>query len=150
VGHDNKTKEANVVATAVHIAGGPRRVSQHLGVSRSQVYRWVAAGTMSHAIYLHVSALAKLSGIRTNYLCGEILGDAEISYFQNGHTPVASKPKRNTAKPDATIAKPDAPSAVARLRLTNSSGRLSINPTSVVERTGSRQLRAIRSRESSR
>jgi len=104
---------------------------------------------MSRAIYMHVSALARLSGIRTPLLCGEIAGDAEVFYSQNGHSPAASKPKRNGAKQDETFAKPDVPSNLGRLRSSDSSSLL-INPTSNGNRAGSRQVRAVRSRELSR
>jgi hypothetical protein len=63
-------RQVNVVATAVRIAGGPQRVARSLSVSRSQVYRWIKAGTMAHAIYVHVAKLANLSGIDTQFLGG--------------------------------------------------------------------------------
>jgi len=62
---------ANVIAVAVRMAGGPSRVAPLLGVSRSQVHRWIEAGTMSRAIYSHVAALAKLTGIRIEFLGGD-------------------------------------------------------------------------------
>jgi hypothetical protein len=112
----NKKREGtNIVATAVYIAGGPRRVAQALGVSRSQIYRWLAAGTMSHAIYIHVSALAKLSGIRTQFLGGEVLSDSDSPDSQDVDGSIASKRNDRSAKPASPLMNPDTRSPVARL-----------------------------------
>jgi hypothetical protein len=113
---NNQRVGTNVVATAVHIAGGPQRVAQHLGVSRSQIYRWLAAGTMSHAIYVHVSALARLSGIRTQFLGGEVLGENEVADPQYVAGAVAAKPKSRYSKATKLLVKPDSRSPVARLK----------------------------------
>jgi hypothetical protein len=112
----NKKREGtNIVATAVYIAGGPRRVAQALGVSRSQIYRWLAAGTMSHAIYIHVSALAKLSGIGTQFLGGEVLSDSDSPDSQSVDGSIASKLNDRSAKPASPLMSPDTRSPVARL-----------------------------------
>lgn len=112
----NKKREGtNIVATAVYIAGGPRRVAQALGVSRSQIYRWLAAGTMSHAIYIHVSALAKLSGIGTQFLGGEVLSDSDSPDSQDVDGSIASKLNDRSAKPASPLMNPDTRSPVARL-----------------------------------
>jgi hypothetical protein len=63
--------EANVVAAAVRILGGAQNVADSLGVSRSQVYRWIKARSMAHATYIHVAKLASLSGIDTGFLGGD-------------------------------------------------------------------------------
>jgi len=65
-------RQVNVVATAVRIAGGPQKVARSLSVSRSQVYRWIKAGTMAHAIYIHVAKLANLTGIDAQFLGGNV------------------------------------------------------------------------------
>jgi hypothetical protein len=65
-------RQVNVVATAVRIAGGPQKVARSLSVSRSQVYRWIKAGTMAHAIYIHVAKLANLTGIDAQFLGGNL------------------------------------------------------------------------------
>lgn len=112
----NKKREGtNIVATAVYIAGGPRRVAQALGVSRSQIYRWLAAGTMSHAIYIHVSALAKLSGIGTQFLGGEVISDSDSPDSQSVDGSIASKLNDRSAKPASPLMNPDTRSPVARL-----------------------------------
>ena len=110
-----KREGTNIVAAAVHIAGGPQRVAQALGVSRSQIYRWLAAGTMSHAIYIHVSALAKLSGIRTQFLGGEILSGSNAADSENAEGSIASKPGVPPSKLTKVLANPDARSPIARL-----------------------------------
>lgn len=112
---NNKREGTNIVATAVYIAGGPQRVAQALGVSRSQIYRWIAAGSMSHAIYVHVSALARLSGIRTQFLGGEILGDSDSPNSQDGDASVVSKLNDPSAKPTRLLVSPDMRSPIARL-----------------------------------
>jgi hypothetical protein len=111
----NKRDGTNIVAAAVHIAGGPRRVAQALGVSRSQVYRWLAAGTMSHATYIHVSALAKLSGIRMQFLGGEILKDSASADSQSVEGGIASNPNERPSKPTKLFMNPDTRSPIARL-----------------------------------
>lgn len=69
--NDGGWTEANVVAAAVRILGGAQKVADSLGVSRSQVYRWIKARTMARATYLHVAKLASLSGIDTGFLGGD-------------------------------------------------------------------------------
>jgi hypothetical protein len=64
-------EEVNVVAAAVRIAGGPKRVAEMLSISRSQVYRWINARTMANATYIYVAKLARLSGIQTQFLGGD-------------------------------------------------------------------------------
>jgi hypothetical protein len=113
---NGKREGANIVATAVHIAGGPRRVAQALGVSRSQIYRWLAAGTMSHAVYMHVSGLARLSGIRTQFLGGEVFSysdSSDSSPYVEGS--VDSKPDKHSTKSSKLLMNPDTHSPVARL-----------------------------------
>jgi len=112
---NNKRDGTNIVATAVYIAGGPQRVAQALRVSRSQIYRWIAAGTMSHAIYIHVSALAKLSGIGTQFLGGEVLSDSDFPDSQDLDGSIVSKPNDRSAKPGRPLVNPDTRSPVARL-----------------------------------
>jgi len=89
---------ANVIAVAVRIAGGPSRVAPLLGVSRSQVHRWIEAGTMARAIYMHVAALAKLSGIKIEFLGGDASPNGSVQ-ISNGHL-------------EATVATRGAPKAV--------------------------------------
>ena len=111
----NKRDGTNIVAAAIHIAGGPRRVAPALGVSRSQIYRWLAAGTMSRAIYIHVSGLAKLSGIPPQFLGGEVLSDSDSPDSQNVDGSIVSKRNDRSAKPGRPLVNPDARSPVARL-----------------------------------
>jgi hypothetical protein len=75
--NDGGWTEANVVAAAVRILGGAQKVADSLGVSRSQVYRWIKARTMAHATYFYVAKLANLSGIDTGFLGGD--GSPSIS-----------------------------------------------------------------------
>jgi hypothetical protein len=110
-----KREGTNIVAAAVHIAGGPQRVAEALGVSRSQIYRWIAAGTMSHAIYIHVSALAKLSGIRTQFLGGEILSDSDSPDSQYAEGSTASKLSAHSSKPTQLFVNPDTRLPLTRL-----------------------------------
>jgi DNA-binding phage protein len=69
--NDGGWTEANVVAAAVRILGGAQNVADSLGVSRSQVYRWIKARSMARATYIHVAKLASLSGIDTGFLGGD-------------------------------------------------------------------------------
>jgi hypothetical protein len=69
--NDGGWTEANVVAAAVRILGGAQKVADSLGVSRSQVYRWIKARSMARATYMYVAKLASLSGIDTGFLGGE-------------------------------------------------------------------------------
>ena len=69
--NDGGWTEANVVAAAVRIMGGAQKVAESLGVSRSQVYRWIKARTMARATYFYVAKLASLSGIDTGFLGGD-------------------------------------------------------------------------------
>ena len=112
---NNKRDGTNIVATAVYIAGGPQRVAQALRVSRSQIYRWIAARTMSHATYIHVSALAKLSGIGTQFLGGEVLSDSDSPDSQNVDGSVVSKRNDRSAKPGRPLVNPDTRTPVWRL-----------------------------------
>ena len=64
-------KSLNMVAAAVKICGGTTEVSRKLGVSRKTVYRWVVTGDMKTALYKHVVALSKLSGIPPEQLAGD-------------------------------------------------------------------------------
>jgi hypothetical protein len=66
-----KRADVNMVAASVRIAGGALRVAHLLGVSRSQVYRWINAGTMAHATYLYVAKLSRISGIDMRLLGGD-------------------------------------------------------------------------------
>jgi hypothetical protein len=47
-------------------------VSLSLSVSRSQIYRWIKAGSIAHAIYIHVAKLANLTGIDAQFLGGNV------------------------------------------------------------------------------
>jgi hypothetical protein len=76
--NDGGWTEANVVAAAVRILGGAQKVADSLGVSRSQVYRWIKARTMAHATYFYVAKLASLSGIETGFLGGD--GSPSMSF----------------------------------------------------------------------
>jgi transcriptional regulator with XRE-family HTH domain len=58
----------SIVGSVVRVNGGAAEVARRLGVSRSQVYRWIAAGTMWRATYCHVAALAALSNIDATFL----------------------------------------------------------------------------------
>jgi|ERR1700722_9366008 hypothetical protein len=69
--NDGGWTEANVVAAAVRILGGAQKVADSLGVSRSQVYRWIKARTMANATYFYVAKLSHLSGIDTGFLGGD-------------------------------------------------------------------------------
>ena len=64
----------SAIRMAILRIGGPSEAAKKLGVSRSQVYRWVARGDMSVAEYRSVSLLAKLSGVEM-----EFLGEADAS-----------------------------------------------------------------------
>ncbi len=90
--NDGGWTEANVVAAAVRILGGAQRVADALGVSRSQVYRWIKARTMAHATYLHVAKLSSLSGIDTGFLGG----DGSPSAPLGGKESPAKEPLRTT------------------------------------------------------
>jgi hypothetical protein len=111
----NKRDETNIVAAAVHLAGGPRRVAPALGVSRSQIYRWLAAGTMSRAIYIHVSGLAKLSGIPAQFLGEEVLSDSDSPDSQYVERAIASNLNERSSKPTNLLVNPDTRSPVAHL-----------------------------------
>jgi hypothetical protein len=69
--NEHGREDVNVVATAVRIAGGPKRVAEILCISRSQVYRWINARTMENATYIYVAKLARLSGIQAQFLGGD-------------------------------------------------------------------------------
>jgi hypothetical protein len=70
---------------------------------------------MSHAIYIHVSALAKLSGIGTQFLGGEVLSDSDFPDSQDLDGSIVSKPNDRSAKPGRPLVNPDTRSPVARL-----------------------------------
>jgi len=91
--NDGGWTEANVVAAAVRILGGAQKVADALGVSRSQVYRWIKARTMAHATYFYVAKLASLSGIDTGFLGGD--GSPSASF---GGKESSSKEPVRTAK----------------------------------------------------
>ena len=76
--NDGGWTEANVVAAAVRILGGAQKVADALGVSRSQVYRWIKARTMAHATYFYVAKLSSLSGIDPGFLGGDGSSSAPI------------------------------------------------------------------------
>ena len=81
--NDGGWTEANVVAAAVRILGGAQKVADSLGVSRSQVYRWIKARTMARATYFYVAKLASLSGIETGFLGG----DGSVPVANGGKAP---------------------------------------------------------------
>jgi hypothetical protein len=89
--------EVNVVAAAVHIAGGPQRVAKLLQISRSQVYRWMSARTMANATYVNVAKLASLSGIQTQFLGGDGLGLSAPELLMGG-SPVTSTDQNSDRK----------------------------------------------------
>jgi hypothetical protein len=70
---------------------------------------------MSHAIYIHVSALAKLSGIRTQFLGGEILSDSDSPDSQYAEGSIASKLSARSSKPAQLLVNPDSRLPLARL-----------------------------------
>ena len=70
---------------------------------------------MSHAIYIHVSALAKLSGIRTQFLGGEILSDSDSPDSQYAEGSTASKLSARSSKPTQLLVNPDSRLPLARL-----------------------------------
>jgi len=87
--NDGGWTEANVVAAAVRILGGAQNVADSLGVSRSQVYRWIKARSMARATYIYVAKLASLSGIDTGFLGGDpSLNIPAASKESSGKTPV--------------------------------------------------------------
>jgi len=89
--NDGGWTEANVVAAAVRILGGAQKVADSLGVSRSQVYRWIKARSMARATYIYVAKLASLSGIDTGFLGGDpsLIG-ATVGKDSSGKQPVRS------------------------------------------------------------
>jgi hypothetical protein len=100
--NDGGWTEANVVAAAVRILGGAQKVADSLGVSRSQVYRWIKARSMARATYIYVAKLASLSGIETGFLGGEpsSIGSA-VSRESNGKAPVRSVKFKSARSPIA-------------------------------------------------
>jgi hypothetical protein len=64
-------RRVNMVAAAVELAGGVAKVSREIRVSRQTVYNWIEAGTMATALYKHVVALSKLSGVPVDQLAPE-------------------------------------------------------------------------------
>jgi len=102
--NDGGWTEANVVAAAVRILGGAQKVADSLGVSRSQVYRWIKARTMAHATYFYVAKLATLSGIDTGFLGGD------------GSPLISNAGKELSVKQPTRIAKIDSAHSVARNR----------------------------------
>jgi hypothetical protein len=97
--NDGGWTEANVVAAAVRILGGAQTVADSLGVSRSQVYRWIKARSMARATYFYVAKLANLSGIEAAFLGGDgspavSHGDKEASAKQASRPSKAADPAR--------------------------------------------------------
>ena len=150
-----KREGTNIVAAAVHVAGGPRRVAQALGVSRSQIYRWLAAGTMSRAIYIHVSGLAKLSGIPAQFLGGEVLSDSDSPDSQYVERAIASNLNERSSKPTNRLMNPDTRSPVARLARAGAKAALvnfvaDKNKNGFASITTANQLRGVRSKPESK
>ena len=85
--------EANVVAAAVRILGGAQKVADSLGVSRSQVYRWIKARSMAHATYIYVAKLASLSGIDTGFLGGDGSSLSSEGLKEAAKKPILRSPK---------------------------------------------------------
>jgi hypothetical protein len=98
--NDGGWTEANVVAAAVRILGGAQKVADSLGVSRSQVYRWIKARSMARATYIYVAKLASLSGIETGFLGGDasLIGSA-VNRESNGKSPVRSVKFKSARSP---------------------------------------------------
>jgi transcriptional regulator with XRE-family HTH domain len=93
--NDGGWAEANVVAAAVRILGGAQKVADALGVSRSQVYRWIKARSMARATYIHVAKLANLSGIDTGFLGGGAPAISSAPVLKESHgkrSPASTKP----------------------------------------------------------
>jgi hypothetical protein len=150
-----KREGTNIVAAAIHVAGGPRRVAQALGVSRSQIYRWLAAGTMSRAIYIHVSGLAKLSGIPAQFLGGEVLSDSDSPDSQYVERAIASNLNERSSKPTNRLMNPDTRSPVARLARAGAKAALvnfvaDKNKNGFASITTANQLRGVRSKPESK
>ena len=150
-----KREGTNIVAAAIHIAGGPRRVAQALGVSRSQIYRWLAAGTMSRAIYIHVSGLAKLSGIPAQFLGEEVLSDSDSPDSQYVERAIASNLNERSSKPTNRLMNPDTRSPVARLARAGAKAALvnfvaDKNKNGFASITTANQLRGVRSKPESK
>ena len=150
-----KREGTNIVAAAIHVAGGPRRVAQALGVSRSQIYRWLAAGTMSRAIYIHVSGLAKLSGIPAQFLGGEVLSDSDSPDSQYVERAIASNLNERSSKPTNRLTNPDTRSPVARLARAGAKAALvnfvaDKNKNGFASITTANQLRGVRSKPESK
>lgn len=100
--NDGGWTEANVVAAAVRILGGAQKVADSLGVSRSQVYRWIKARSMARATYIYVAKLASLSGIETGFLGGEPSSIAGTpNRDSNGKPPVRSVKFKSARSPIA-------------------------------------------------
>ena len=97
--NDGGWTEANVVAAAVRILGGAQKVADSLGVSRSQVYRWIKARTMANATYFYVAKLASLSGIDTGFLGG----DGSPAASHRDREPSAKQPLRATKADSAQL-----------------------------------------------
>jgi len=66
-----RRQQINLVEAAVEIAGGVTAVSRKLGVSRSAVYNWIAAGHMLDVTFRYVLGLSKLSGVPIEQLARE-------------------------------------------------------------------------------
>jgi hypothetical protein len=108
--NDGGWTEANVVAAAVRILGGAQKVADSLGVSRSQVYRWIKARTMAHATYFYVAKLASLSGIDTGFLGGD------------GSPSAAHGAKDSAAKSSLRAPKDDLMQTPSRVRIQRARG----------------------------
>jgi hypothetical protein len=71
---------------------------------------------MSHAAYIHVSGLARLSGIRTQFIGGEVVSYSDSSdsspYVE---VSVDSKPNKHSTKSSELLMNSDTQSPVTRL-----------------------------------
>ena len=97
--NDGGWTEANVVAAAVRIVGGAQKVADSLGVSRSQVYRWIKARTMARATYFYVAKLAILSGIDTGFLGG----DGSLPLDKEPSAKLVHSPKARSTSPNLKV-----------------------------------------------
>lgn len=68
------TLPPNIILTAVQILGGPSEAARELGVSRSQIYRWIRLGRMGQAETRHTLLLSQQSGVDIQYLSEGTIG----------------------------------------------------------------------------
>src|SRR5450755_4825248 len=122
--NDGGWTEANVVAAAVRILGGAQTVADLLGVSRSQVYRWIKARTMAHATYFYVAKLASLSGIDTAFLGGD-----GLPVVSHGDKEASAKQALHRVKAEPT--QPSMRNRTHRLRATRPEEKLSVSKQSL-------------------